>query len=666
MSVAVGLSLLYSCASIGNPSGGPRDEDPPRVTGSNPAPSSTEFKGKHIYIEFDELVNVKDAFTNVVVSPPSQSVPKVTASGHRVFVDWSDDPEPNTTYTVDFGTSIEDVNEGNKLGNYSFSFSTGEQIDTLRISGIVLDAATLEPQQGMLVGVHSAAAPDSALRTLRFERATKTDDRGRFTLRGLKGEPYLLFALGDLNNDYRRDNPAELMAFYPKPVTPYAEREMTTDTLFNMLTGAVDTIVPRERTRFLPDNILLSAFDEGYKPQYLVKYERPDSARLHFIFNAWADKLPGLEILGRGGGRPRAITEHSAHRDTVTYWLSDPALRSADTLRVALSYGRTPSGGDKGLVAGIDTLLLTKPKAKGASKPGKMTRRQQVADSIAREKAKYFNLTMPASGAVDVYRPLIIEASEPLLSLNKDMIRFEVKEDTIYKPLALPELRRDSSGYVRRYSLAYPWEYGVTYRLSIDSTAMTGVSGRPNATFKHDFTVKKREDYASLTLRLVPDTLQGFVEVLNTNDAPVARARVKDGVARFPYLSPADYYARFVARPLPPDTVVADSLPPVLLAPDVLEFQTGNYESGRQPDDVYYYPKMLSLKRHDRSEQWNLNAVAVDMQKPEAIKKNKPTRKSTPARGKKGRNNPDNPEEAEDEDYFDVNRNPFAPNSNRR
>jgi len=666
MAVAAGLSLLYSCASIGNPSGGPRDEDPPRVVGSYPAPGSTGFKGKHIYVVFDELVNVKDAFTNVVVSPPSQNAPKVTSSGRRVFVDWSDEPEPNTTYTVDFGTAIEDVNEGNKLGNYSFSFSTGEQIDTLRISGIVLDAATLEPQQGMLVGVHSAAAPDSALRTLRFERATKTDDRGRFTLRGLKGEPYLLFALGDMNNDYRRDSPSELLAFYPKPITPYAEREMTTDTLFNMLTGAVDTVVPRERTRFLPDNILLSVFDEGYKPQYLVKYERPDSARLHFIFNAWSDKLPGLEILGRGGGKPRAIIEHSAHRDTVTYWLTDPALCSADTLRVALSYGRTPSGVYKGLVAGIDTLLLTKPKVKAASKPNKMTRRQQVADSIAREKAKFFNLTLLTSGAMDVYRPVIIEASEPLLSLNKAMIHFDVKEDTIYKPLPLPELRGDSSGPVRRYSLAYPWEYGATYRLSIDSTAMTGVSGRPNATFKHDFMVKKREDYASLTLRLNPDTLQGFVEVLNTSDSPVARARVKDGVVRFPYLSPADYYARFVARPLPPDSVVADSLPPVLLEPDVLEFRTGNYESGRQPDDVYYYPKMLSLKRHDRSEQWDLNAVAVDMQKPDAIKKNKPARKSTPTKGKRGRNNPDDPEGGEEEDYFDVNNNPFDPKGNNR
>lgn len=659
------ISLLYSCASIGNPSGGPRDEDAPRVVGSYPAAGSTNFKGKSVHLIFDELVNVKDAFTNVVVSPPSKSIPKVTSSGRRVFVDWSDPLEPNTTYTIDFGPSIEDVNEGNKLENYSFSFSTGEVIDTLRISGIVLDAATLEPQQGMLVGVHQASAPDSALRSLRFERATKTDDRGRFVLRGLKHEPYLLFALGDLNNDYRRDNPAELMGFYPKPITPYAEREMTADTLYNMLTGAVDSVVSRERTRFLPDNVLLSVFDEGYKPQYLVKYERPDSARLQFIFNAHSEKLPEIDITGvKGLNFPWAITEHSAHRDTVTYWLTDPALRATDTLRVALGYMRTEGGSTPTMSHTTDTLLLTKPKIKAPPQPKKMTAKQLEADSIAKEKAKYFKIEITPSGAIDVYSPLSVVTAEPVLSINESMMRLELKEDSIYTPLPLPRLMRDSSGSVRRYTLTHPWEYGKTYRLSVDSTAMTGVSGRPNSTLKHEFTIKKREDYASLTLRLSPDTIEGFVEVLNSNDSPVARARVQHGVVRFPFLAPTDYYARFVARPLPIDSVTVDSVTPVVSAAEVLEFHTGNYSERIQPDDVYYYPKILSLKRHDRSEQWDLNAVAVDMQKPDAIKKNKPVNKGKAAGAKKGNSNTEG-EPAEEDDYFDVNRNPFDPKSNR-
>ncbi|MCM1005761.1 MAG: Ig-like domain-containing protein [Prevotella sp.] len=657
------LTILYSCASIGNPSGGPRDEDPPRLVKAHPMPESTGFSGNEIYLEFDELVNVKDAFTNVTVSPPGASTPKVIASGRRVIVTWSDPLSPDTTYTVDFGTAIEDVNENNPLGNFSITFSTGADIDSLRISGIALDAATLEPQQGMLVGVYRADAPDSAFKTLRFDRVTKTDDRGRFTLRGLKPIPYNIYALGDLNNDCRRDNPAELMAFYPFPVTPYTEQGVASDTIFNLLTGAVDTVVSRNRTVFLPNNILLSVFDEGYKPQYLVKYERPDSAKLQFIFNSRSASLPTLEILGHGNAANSSVLEHAAYNDTLTYWLTNSEIASSDTLRLALTYMRT--GSTPNLVEGTDTLTFTKPKVKFQSKK-KKTKKELEADSIAREKAKWLTLNMSPSGTVNVYTPIYIEAPEPLTSIRTSMMRLELKQDSLYTPLPFPDFVQDTTGKVRRYSIKYPWEYGNTYRLTIDSTAMTGISGRYNATLSNEFSIKKREDYASLTLRIIPDTIQGFVEVLNNNDAPVARERVINGIVRFPYLSPADYYARFITRPMPERlSQVADSIAPTMITEkDILEFHTGNYEAGLQPDEVYYYPKVLSLKRHDRSEQWDLNVVAVDMQKPEAIKKNKPqTRRPAVSKKKKGTNQ----QNADDEDeYFDVNSNPFDPNSKRR
>lgn len=642
MAIAAALLMTYSCASIGNPSGGPRDEDPPRVVRTYPAEGSTGVKGSRIYLEFDELVNVKDAFSNVVVSPPQARMPKVSASGKRVTVEWDEEMMPGTTYTIDFGNSIEDVNESNKLGNYSLSFSTGDDIDTLRISGMVLDAATLEPQQGMLVGVHPAEAPDSALRTLRFCRATKTDDRGRFTIRGLKAMPYNLFALGDLNNDYRWDNPAELLAFYPNPITPYAQKGLASDTVYDMLSGAVDTVKSRERTVFLPNNLLLPVFDHGYKAQYLVKYERPDSARLSFIFNAKSDKMPEVAFPLMKHAAQWSITEHSPGRDTVTYWLTDPDLIRADTLRIALTYPRTDQR--QQITTGTDTLTLTKPKVRPAPRR-KMTPKQAEADSIAREKARWIQLAMTPSGSVNIYSPLVIETPEPVTAIDNGMIRLELKEDSVYKPIQAPALVRDSTGNVRQYSLRYPWEFGKSYRLCIDSTAMTGVSGRPNATFSQEFTIKKREDYASLTLRLLPDTIQGFVEVLNSADSPVTRARVVNGVARFPYLAPADYYARFVTRPLPADSLTRDEL----------KFHPGDYDSRTQPDDVYYYPKVLSLKRHDRSEQWDLNSTPVDRQKPEAIKKNKPQVKSTRGKNRDKKEN----EPSDDDDYFDVNSNPF-------
>ena len=635
IAITIGLPLLYSCASIGNPSGGPIDEDPPAVVSSNPPQGSINFKGQRVDISFNELVNVKDAFTNVVVSPPQASVPKVLASGRNIIVQWDEDLLPETTYTIDFGSAIEDVNEGNPLGNYSFSFSTGNDIDSLRISGIVLDAATLEPQQGMIVGVHRADAPDSAFRTLRFDRATKTDDRGRFTLRGLKNIAYNVFALGDLNNDYRWDNPAEILGFYPNAITPYTENGMASDTIFNLKTGTVDTVVNRNRTVFLPNNLLISVFDIGYKPQYLVKYERPDSARLSFIFNSKASSLPTLSFPEQKVMDDWCITEYSADNDTVTYWLRDKHLIQADTIRVAVSYMRT--GTNQSLQNGIDTLTLIRPKIKSKQKQGHKNSKQLAADSIAAEKEKWISINPVAGNILDIYAPLQFEVSEPLISIDEDMIHLEQMVDSTWTTIKTPGLRSDVPGKVRRFKIDYPWAYGGKYRLTIDSTAVEGISGRPNATFNHEFSVKRAEEYASLTLRLVPDTIKGYVEVLSTSDKPVAVKRVVDGTVTFPYLQPADYYARFIQT--------SDS---------IMEFHPGNYDQRIQPDEVYYFPKMLSLKRYDRSEQWVLNNTPVDLQKPEAIKKNKPVNKK--ARRTK---EDDASSQNEEDDYFDVTRNPF-------
>ncbi|MDE6399413.1 MAG: Ig-like domain-containing protein, partial [Muribaculaceae bacterium] len=332
--------MMASCASIGNPSGGPRDEEPPRFVRANPAPGAVNVSRDRIDIEFDEIVNVKDAFSKVVVSPVSKSTPRVSSLGRRVTVQFTDTLQPNTTYTVDFSNAIEDNNEGNKLQGFTYSFSTGPQIDTLQISGMVLSADALEPQQGMLVGIYSNLS-DTAFSTLPFERIAKTDDRGRFSIKGVAPGKYRIFALADVDNDYRRANPEEAMAFYDFTVSPTAERVEATDTVYDLKTGAVDTVVTRQRTRFLPNDILLRSFESGYKTQFLQNYQRVDSTRIKMIFNAPSDSLPHLDIVGIPGYKDWAVLEGSEHNDTLTYWLLPPSLIATDSLRMAVTYLRT-------------------------------------------------------------------------------------------------------------------------------------------------------------------------------------------------------------------------------------------------------------------------------------------------------------------------------------
>lgn len=644
-----GLGLLASCASIGNPSGGPRDEDPPRFVRANPAPGSVNVNRDRITIDFDEIVNVKDAFSKVVISPPSAQVPRVASQGHRVTVQFKDTLAPNTTYTIDFANSIEDNNESNKLQGFTYSFSTGPTIDTLQISGMVLSADALEPQQSMLVGVYSNLS-DTAFATLPFERLAKTDDRGRFSIRGLAPGEYRIFALNDLDNDYKRANPEEAMAFYDVTLSPTSERITASDTIYNLLTGAVDTVVSRERTRFLPNDILLRSFESDYKSQFLQKYERVDSTRLSFIFNAPSDSLPQLDIVNKEGYKDWAVLERSLHNDTLTYWLRPQSLIATDSLLISARYLRTDSA--QLLSAVTDTLrfFTVRPKVtkKKADKKKKDKEEEEQADTVV-PKIPPLKLSMISSSTQEIYLPLVMEFETPIERLDTAAFHLETMIDSVWVPVKKDwALTPYDSVSVRRMKIEYPWEYETEYRLVADTLAATGIYGRVTDPLEHKFKTKSEEDYCTLVFNITnfTDTIPAFAELVNASDAVVRRVKVENGVARFLHLDPGKYYARIY------EDHNGDGL-----------YTTGDYSQNRQPDYVYYYPKIINLKKNwEKTETWNVFDTAVDLMKPENLKKNKP---EADKRNRKRQSENGN-EEEEDEDYFDPTRNPFDPNDRGR
>ncbi len=636
--------VLASCASIGNPSGGPRDEDPPRFVRANPAPGSLNVNRQKIEIEFDELVNVKDAFSKVVVSPISKSTPRVSSLGRKITVQFNDTLIPNTTYTIDFADAIEDNNESNKLQGFTYSFSTGNVLDTLQISGMVLSADALEPQQGMLVGVYSNLA-DSALSTLPLERVAKTDDRGRFSIQGLAPGEYRLFAVADVDNDYKRANPEEAMAFYDFTLTPTAERVNAIDTVFDLLTGDVDTVLNRERTRFLPNDILLRSFESDYKSQFLQKYERVDSTRLRFIFNAPSETLPEISPVNVEGYKDWWTLERSAKNDTLTYWLNPATLVATDSLQIAATYFRTDSA--QNLTLATDTLKFFTQRPKVTKKKEKK-KKDEKADTVP-VKIPALGFKMISQSTQEVNLPLIMEFDTPLNRFDTTAFHLEMMVDTVWAPVpkAWKPEHVDSLN-PRTFKIEYPWEYATEYRLSVDTLAATGIYGLMTDPLEHKFKTKAEEDYCALTLNIsnFTDTIPAFVELVNNSDAPVRREKVVNNSVTFKYLAPGKYYVRIF------EDHNGNGI-----------YDTGDFNLHRQPDMAYYYPKIINLKKNwEKSESWNVFDTAIDLMKPEAIKKNKP------ATDKRNRNNKSENglEEEEEEDYFDPTRNPFDPNDKGR
>lgn len=630
--VVAAAFILYSCASIGSPSGGRIDENPPRLLKINPPQGATEVSPEKVTFEFDELVNVKDAFSKVTVSPPTVSMPRVSSAGRKVDVTFFDTLVPNTTYTIDFGNSIEDINEGNKLPGLSYSFSTGKNLDTLRISGMVLGAEDLEPQQGILVGVHSDMA-DSAFIKKPFLRMTRTDDRGRFIIRGLAPGNYRVYALGDVNNDFRWDNPEELMAFYPYPVSPEAVSVNVTDTIYNMTTGLADTTRSRQSTRFLPDDILLSMFKPAFRPQYITSYQRPDSAIISIIFNAPNLQRPQITLIGderSSSLKKRAIEEISRSNDSISLWLTDPDLFRKDSINLALKYIYEKS--PENFVTRTDTLLFAMKRMPARKKNEKVPER-------------FLNIGLIAGGSNhNVDQPVYLDFSEPVARLDINAIRFEQLTDTVWNSVKEFDGLKPDSVNPRRYIIDCPWKFDTSYRITVDSLAATSFTGLSNRELSATVKTRKESQYGLLDFRILglPDSVPAFVQLLSTSDKPVKKVKVEGDKAIFRYLMPGEYYARIV------EDTDGDG-----------EYDPGNFHTGRQPETTSYFPKKIKIRANwEREYVWDLNAVNIDLQKPEAIKKNKPESEN--------RNRNNEATEEEEDEYFDPTENPFDPNRKKR
>ena len=192
-SITIALSsllLFNACANIAAPTGGLYDVDPPRVVRSSPEFNALNNKSSKIEIVFDENIKVEKPMDKVIIAPPQQSFPVIKAQGKKVIVELEDALIPNTTYTIDFTDAIVDNNEGNTLDNFSFSFATGDHLDTLAVSGTVLSADNLEPVQGIYVGIHSNLN-DTAFTKIPFDRISRTNSRGKFTIKGIAEGKYL-------------------------------------------------------------------------------------------------------------------------------------------------------------------------------------------------------------------------------------------------------------------------------------------------------------------------------------------------------------------------------------------------------------------------------------------------------------------------------------------
>ena len=620
------LALVAACARMGNPDGGWYDETPPRVVGASPTEKATGVKTRKLHIRFNEFIKIENATENVVVSPPQLESPDIKAGGKSIDIELKDSLKANTTYTVDFSDAITDNNEGNPLGNYTYSFSTGEHIDTMEVSGWVLAAENLEPVKGILVGLYANLA-DSAFRPQPMLRVAKTDGRGHFVIRGIAPGKYRVYALQDVDGDYHLTQKGEEMAFNREIIVPSSKPDVRQDTLWRD-SLRIDSISRVSYTHFLPDNITLRAFTHIQTDRFFTKAERTLPECFSLVFTAGNNELPVLRGLNFNNAERAFIVMPTAKKDTITYWIKDSALINQDTLRMQMQYWSTDTTGQLRMKQDTIEVLAKTPYAKRLKEKQKKAEEWKKAQDKAQKKGEPFETEMrPEALKVEVKvnnsiapdENVRIELPTPLQSLDSTKVHLYSKRDTLwYEARYRIRVREGADSlapvgtnllHKRWLELQAEWKPGVEYSFELDSLALTDIYGTTSGKIKQGFKVREDKEFATLAVSLTALTDSNVVvQLLNGQDAVVKQTRALAGTANFYYLQPATYYLRlFVDRN------------------GNGRWDTGDFYRGEEPETVYYFPEEIECKANwDATRTWNPTAKPLNEQKPGKITKQKP------------------------------------------
>ena len=604
--------LLVSCAKMGQPDGGWFDETPPKVIGASPADGAVNVNQKKINIYFDEFIKLDNPSEKVVVSPPQLEQPEIKGAGRRIQISLVDSLKANTTYTIDFSDAISDNNEGNPMGNYTYSFSTGAAIDTMEVSGHVLESENLEPVKGILVGLYADHA-DSAFRTKPMLRVSRTDSRGRFVIKGVAPGSYRIYALQDQDGDYKFSQKSEKIAFSHDIIVPSCKPDVRQDTTWvdSLHIKSIDQV---DYIHFLPDNIVLRAFTEPLTDRFFLKAERQKANSFTLFFSYGDSILP--QIKGLNFDAENAfLVEASEKKDTITYWLKDTALVNQDTLLMDITYRMTDSTGV--LVNKTDSaqeILSKEPYAKRmkdmekelaawTKKQEKKKKKGEPYDSVM--QVKPLDVQLSVSSQLDPDRNIFFTFPTPLAKADTAAIHLYAKHDTLWYRAPMEFLPAGN----RRYELRGEWRPDIEYSLEVDSAAFEDIYGLASKPIKQGFKVNSLDTYGTLLVNITSLHDQPLlVQLLDSQDKMVKQVKAVNGVAEFYYLKPQKYYMRLIVD-----------------RNDNGVWDTGDYDKDQQAEEVYYYPEEIECKaKWDLTESWDPTARELSRQKPGAITKQKP------------------------------------------
>ena len=627
---------------------------PPRVVRCTPEEGSTHVTSHRVRITFDEYIQLERGEDKVIYSPPQRIPPKALVNQKQLVITYQDSLIANTTYTINFNRAIKDYNEGNYIEQYVYAFSTGDYLDTMQVSGQVLDAYTLQPLPHILAGVYDTPLPTDSL-DRPMTRMTYTDDKGHFTLQNVRDGAYYAIALIDMDRSYSYNAPNESFAITPDSFRTEVihrsalipAKETKVDSLANVadsLGVRADSLIakkqaPKSETDttataadsvspyvYLPNDLLLLLTRPKTHIVRLERLVRRDSMSLMATFTEPIDTLPQLTILS-----PDYLTKSSSYypdlstdRKSLTYWLSPHDSLARDSVVVAFAYPTTDSIGSP--INKLDTVTLHAPRAHVAKAKAKPKKQPDVkapetapnslshaGDSTALAETKRELRAVTILSHEDIHKEttrdsLWISYDAPILAIDTTRVQLAKLVDSVPQPIPC-QLLLDS---VRRcrWLVDFAKEPGTTYRLTVDTVAITGLYGGTSASAEKDLKIASATELGSLAITLTgyPTEHPLYVHLLSSKEEILATAQPDSaGLVAFKELAPGAYFLKLYV--------------------DLNE--NGSWDGGiypaTPPEPVRYLPQSVNVQARFATEQkWAYDGTPLAEQRPKDLEGDKP------------------------------------------
>lgn len=447
--------FLLGCAAQQPPQGGPRDLTAPKLVKATPANKTRNFTAKEIDLEFDEFIKLTNTYQEISMSPAMEKQPEYSSNKRNLTIKFKDTLQKNTTYVINFGKSIQDVNEGNVVKNFTYVFSTGPHIDSLSISGSVTNTLTQEKEKDVTVMIFPLKQDSLLFGKKKPSIFTTTDSSGNFSLNNLRDDNYRIYALKEASPNKIFDNDNELIAFLKNPI------HLKSDT----------------------SNVQLNLFKQLPEKFRFAEKRFDTDGKMLFIFNKALTK-PAMKVIYPADLDRQKLVEFSKTKDTASVYMRNMGF---DSIRIALYDNNKP----------IDTTSLKKGKK----------------ETFQRSLTFQYNI-----GSNNLLKPgndLRLTASLPVENFDNSQIT--LNEDSIAVSLSDYTLQKDT-GNLKRIAVRYRWRQGSKYEIIFNDGAFTSIYGDKNKRLSKKFQIDKTENYSSLTVKVSvpPDTSKAYVvELLN-------------------------------------------------------------------------------------------------------------------------------------------------------